>query len=337
MRVNGGSDLARLQALQRQAFETRNKLDVAGQEMSTNLKASRFEATGGNLTRLFALERSIDRNAVFSDTIALTELRLEIAQETLGRILTPAEDLAIDLADAAGKGDLDAALLHSRTARREFADTVGFLNTQVAGQSLFAGTATDSPALAPADAILADLDALAAGAATAADAIAAIDAYFAKTPPGAFYTNGYVGSVDDLTPVEVGEGQRIDYGMRADQDELVAVLRGQAMAAVVAGGAFAGSGADQLAMVAEAGDRMIAAKEGILDLRSHVGSLQEAVERAKAERVSERDTLELARTKIVATDPLEAASAYQTLQLQLESIYTITSRLANLRFSNFLR
>ena len=30
-----------------------------------------------------------------------------------------------------------------------FSDTVGILNTQVAGQSLFAGAATDSPALAP--------------------------------------------------------------------------------------------------------------------------------------------------------------------------------------------
>ena len=53
--------------------------------------------------------------------------------------------------------------------------------------------------------------------------------------------------------------------------------------------------------------------------------------------MSERDTLDLARTKIVATDPLEAASAYQTLQVQLESIYTVTSRLANLRFANFMR
>ena len=29
MRVNGGSDLARLQMLQKQAFATRNRLDVA--------------------------------------------------------------------------------------------------------------------------------------------------------------------------------------------------------------------------------------------------------------------------------------------------------------------
>ena len=86
----------------------------------------------------------------------------------------------------------------------------GSLNTQVAGQSLFAGVATDRPALAPADAILADLDALTAGAATAADAIAAIDAYFSKSPPGAFYTSGYPASGADLTAVQIGEGQKLD-------------------------------------------------------------------------------------------------------------------------------
>ena len=53
--------------------------------------------------------------------------------------------------------------------------------------------------------------------------------------------------------------------------------------------------------------------------------------------MSERETLDLARTKIVATDPLESASAYQMLQQQLESIYTVTSRLSNLRFLNFMR
>ena len=57
MRVNGGSELARMQMLQRQAIATRNRLDVAAKELTTNLKANRFEASGGNLTRLFALER----------------------------------------------------------------------------------------------------------------------------------------------------------------------------------------------------------------------------------------------------------------------------------------
>jgi flagellar hook-associated protein 3 FlgL len=91
-----------------------------------------------------------------------------------------------------------------------------------------------------------------------------------------------------------------------------------------------------MAMLGEAGNQLLAAKEGVLDLRASVGGLQEALEDAKARRTSERATLDLARTKLVSTDPLETASTYQQLELQLESIYTITSRLANLRFANFM-
>jgi len=336
MRVNGGSDLARMQALQKQALATRNRLDRAAGEMTTHLKSSRFEATGGNLTRLHALERSLDRNAVFTENIGLTELRLEVTQESLGQILAPLEDLSLDVLSAVGLGDYATAQMHATRARSDFTATVGLLNGQVAGQSLFAGVTTDGPALAGADAILADLDALAAGSADAAAAIAAIDAYFAK-PAGAFHASGYVGATDDLTPVEIGEGQRLDYGMRADRDELVEVMRAQATAAVVAGGAFAGNETERMALMAEAGARMLAAKEGILDLRAAVGSQQEQVETARAQRVSEHDTLDMARSKIMPTDPLEAASAYQALEVQLEAIFTVTSRLANLRFVNYLR
>ena len=181
MRVNGGSDFARLQALQKHAFATRNRLDVAAQEMTSNLKADRFEATGGNLTRLFALERSLDRNAVFSQTISLTELRLDVMQESLGQILTPAEDLAIDLADAVGRGRLrrvDAARDRGAARLRRHGRRSSTPRSPASRSS--PAPTTDGPALAQADAILADLDALAGGAATAADAIAAIDAYFAK-------------------------------------------------------------------------------------------------------------------------------------------------------------
>ncbi len=337
MRITGGSDLARLQALQKQAIETRNKLDVAGQELSTNLKASRYDATGGNLTRLFALERSLDRNEVFAQNLSLTELRLDVMQDSLGRVLASVQDLSLDLAQSVGQGDVATAMLHATTARDAFLANVGTLNTQVAGQSIFAGTKTASAALAPGAAILADLDALVAGSPTAAGASAAIDAYFSKAPPGAFYTSGYLGAGADLTPVEIGEGQSLDYGLRAEDDRLVAVLKSQAKAAVVAGGGFAGSQSEKMALLGIAGQEMLNAKEGILGLRSEVGGKQETVERAKAERTSEHETLELARTRIVATDPLESASAYQTLQDQLQAIYTVTAHLSTLHFLNYMR
>ena len=40
---------------------------------------------------------------------------------------------------------------------------------------------------------------------------------------------------------------------------------------------------------------------------------------------------------MLGADPLEAASNFQALQAQLEAIYTVTSRLSELRFASFLR
>lgn len=339
MNVTGGSDLSRMHMLHRQAITTRNGLDRAGTELTTGLKSDRFNATGGNLTRLFTLERSLERNTAFRDIISLTEIKLDVMQEGLGRILKPAEALAVDLPVAVSQGDMGAAKTHAGAARRAFADTVAVLNGAVSGQSLYAGTATDRAALAPAADMLADLDALAAAAATPEDAIAAVEGYFRRdpAPAGAFHTSGYLGSATDLSAVEIGEGQRLDAGIRADKDELVAVLRAQALAAVVAGGAFEGDVDAQRTLLGEAGRQMLDAKEGILALRAEVGARQFAVETAKAERVAERGTLDIARAGIVATDPLEAASNYQALQVQLEAIYTVTSRLSTLSFTNFMR
>ncbi len=336
MKITGASDLARMQALQGRAIHTRNALDRAALEFTTHQKASRFEATGGNLTRLFALERSLDRNTVFSETISLTELRLDVMQESLGRLLAPVGALGIDLAATTGIGDQAGSLLHAATARGEFVAAVGTLNTQVAGQSLFAGIATDGAALAPGEAILAEIEALTAGAATPADAIAAIEAYFAR-PAGGFYATGYIGSTTGLSAVEIGDGQRLDHGLRADADEIVGVLRSHAFAAVVAGGAFAGDWPAQREMLSHASGQMLSAKEGLLGLRGAVGSAQETVERARASRIAERDTLDLARSKLIGVDPLEAASRFQALEAQLASIYEVTARLGNMRFMNFMR
>jgi flagellar hook-associated protein 3 FlgL len=336
MNVTRSTELARMQMLQRQALEVRNALDRSAKELTTGLKEDRFEATGGNLSRLFALERSIARNDLFRETIHFTELRLDVTQEAIGRILAPAEALSIDLATAVGTGDLATGQLHAEAAKQAFIGAVATLNTQVSGQSLFAGAATDRPALAGAAAILADIDALVAGAPDAATALADIDAYFAK-PGGDFHLNRFLGSPIGLAAAEIGEGVRLDYAVRADDDALVATLKGLAVAATVANGGFAAAPAEQLAMLGAAGAQLLDAKERVLDLRATVGLAQNRLETAQAERVSERDVLDLSRARIVAADPLDATAAFQAMQIQLENIFMVTARVANLRFANYMR
>lgn len=335
MKISGTSDLGRLVGLQRQAADTKARLNRAAEEMTTGLNSSRYDATSGNITRVFAIERALDRNAVFAGNVALTEVRLDTTQNALGLILDPLQNLSTQLPASVALNDVGGSLVHANSARVAFRATVSALNTTAGGLSLFAGTATDGPALASADDMLATLDGLAQSAATPAAAIAAINDYF-TAPAGGFFASGYIGSPDDLSPVDVGESRRLDYAIRADQSELVEVMRSEALAAVVAGGAFAGDNPSRMTMLAASGAAMMTAKEGMLALRSAVGVSQETLEKATASLTAEKDTLDLARNAIMVVDPTTSTSLYQALETQLETIYTVTSRLGELSYAKYM-
>ena len=118
------------------------------------------------------------------------------------------------------------------------------------------------------------------------------------------------------------------------------MLRSQALAAVVAGGAFAGNqDASRWRSSAPRGSGLLAAKEGHpRPAVEQSAVMQETVEtRQGAQRMSERETLDLARTKIVATDPLEAASTYQTLETSSRRSTPSPRGSRTLRFLDFMR
>lgn len=258
-------------------------------------------------------------------------------QGALGRVQEPLAELSVDMVSASGAGDYIGAMTLADGARLDFINSVSALNGQYNGQTLFAGAELDGAALASGATILAELDALVAADATAADVISTVEAYFAKTPmAGAFYTNGYLGSTDDMGAVDVGEDNRIGFGARADDDEIVAMLQGLALSAVIAGGALTGNREEQMDVIAESGAQLLQANEGLIDYMSSIGVYQEHVETAKAYNVAETDALELARVDLISADATETATVFQALEAQLETVYTVTARLSNLSFLNHI-
>lgn len=338
MKINGATELARMQAFQRRANAVEKQLETAGKELTTGLQSDLQKATGGNLGKLHAIERSLSRNAAYEQNIASVDLRLTAAVDALSRIQKPFGELAIDMVSKTGIHDHGSSMTLADTARAEFVNTVSSLNATANGQTLFSGAAIDSAALENGEVILAELDTLVAGETTAAGVIAAIEGYFAKAPaPGDFYTNGYLGADQDAGAVEVSENGRLRYSARADDDEIVGVLKALALSAVIGGGALAGDNEEQLEALAESGAQMIEAREGLLDYTNALGLQQEFVESSKARNQAEVETLEMARVNMISADPTDAATAFQALELQLQTVYTVTSRLSELNFLNYLR
>lgn len=335
MRVSGGTELSRLAMLQRQTAETRANLDKASTEATTGVKTSRYEASGGNLSRLISVERALARNSNYLDIIAQTTTKTDLVQQTFDKAVTTAGDLALGMQQAAELGNQKTAMMQAKLARDAFVGTVNDLNAEVNGQTLFSGTGADKAALANPDDMLAAISATVAGAATSADVVAAVDAYFAK-PGGEFYTSGYLGTTTDVVPADVGDGKRIDYAVRADNDRIVTLLKSYALGAVMADGALSGSQTEQMTLLNEAGSRLLSAKEEILDLQANVGITQERLQDAKAERNAQGEILKTAQADMLRADQEAQATNFSELQTQLKAIYTVTAKLTTLSFLDYM-
>ena len=93
MKVNHGSEMARMQAFQRRAAGIETSLQTAGKELTTGLRSDLQDATGGNLGKLHAIERTLAKNEAYARNITVVEQRLDAAQSVLAApvvLLSPA-------------------------------------------------------------------------------------------------------------------------------------------------------------------------------------------------------------------------------------------------------
>lgn len=325
------------QSFQLRRDNARLKTDLARltSELSSGRVADLRGAVKGDLRPLAAIERSITVLEGYRTAAAEAALFTEAAQSALGTIDDSAGSLSANLflARTAALPAQIAAV--GSEAAAAFESTVARLNLQVAGRSVFAGTATDGPALAPAGDMLDSLATAAAGATTAADVEAALDAWFA--PGGAFDTVGYIGSPDALRPFRLSDGDTADFDLTAAAPEIRETLKGMAMGALLDRGILAGSHAERGVLAERAAETLVAARDGIVALRADVGDAEAEIERSRVRTEAETAAAELARARIVGADPFAAAADLEALQTQLETLYAVTARLSRLSLTDYLR
>jgi flagellar hook-associated protein 3 FlgL len=304
-------------------------------ELSTGRTTDLRAATRGDLRPLASFERSVSLLASFRTSNAEAGLFAEAAQAALADLQSGAETLsaaAILARTSAVPSQIDAL---GRGAVQQFEAAVSRLNLQAAGRSLFAGLATDGPALRPAAEILDALETAVAGATTAGDVQTALDAWFA--PAGGFDTFAFTGSPDPLRPFQVSPAESVDLPVTALAPEIRDTLRGLAMSALLDRGVLAGDVQERAALAGASGEALIAARDGLVNLRAVVGDAEASIERARVRNEAELAAAERARAALVEADPFRAAAELQAVQGQLETLYAITARLSGLSLTNFLR
>lgn len=315
----------------------RVKADLArlGQELSSGKHSDIAANLGGDTRQLSGLVHSLSVLNSYQTSAKETGVLLDNMQLSLQRV----DDVRAQLSDSLLKLDEHSQPTQiaraGRMAETAFVDIVNTLNRKLNGVSIFGGSEVELNPLADPDVMLDALRVEISGLTSVADISQTIDNWFMNSS-GGFMTSGYLGSQGGSPNRPLGNDQSVSIDVRSDDLGVRAILKSAALAAVLpsAGGGFTKE--DQGALVQAAGIQLLSAAEYGADLQARVGFLQERVEIGQARLSAEAASLEILQNDITRPDPFETATKLQAVQTQLETHFTVTSRLSRLSMLEFI-
>jgi flagellar hook-associated protein 3 FlgL len=352
--------------LSRRQTDLKAQLDRTRAELTTGKAVSRYEATGGDPIRLMALDNAIRAADARTPLIGLAGSRAAATQTALETVQQAApKDFATRFLGFVELNDGASAQRFAKDARAALEQVIAALNTSVAGRAVFGGDEGGGPPMDDVDTLLADVASALEGTLLAGVPDPLVDPapspeaqlahYFGTAPiagqpaTATFDARMYKGGAGEAPPVELAEGDMLSYGVKANDPALKAMMRDLAVTALVgettdpAGLGLAPTAtadevqAKRMALWKDAATGMLAADDAITDLRADLGLAETRIEDAQTWTRAQRDSLDLARAGIEEVDAYEAATRLSQLETQLQALYEVTARTAQLSILSFLR
>lgn len=327
-------DMAQSFMLRRQNVALKSDLQRLSLELTTGRVADIAARVSGDLVPISAIDASLARLNGYRAVTAEAGLFAGSMQTALGVVDEVATDLSRTLLAATSSATqalIDAA---GTEARSRLETVMSALNTRVGDRSLFAGTATNGPAIVPAETMMLALDTAIIGATTAQDIEVAVSAWF--NAPTGFAATAYTGN-GALARVNIAQGEEAALDITATDPAIRATLKGLALAALLGRGALAGQPTERQILANRAGLSLLESQSDRTYLAARLGTAQAQIDAAASRNAAESTSLQIARADITAADPFETASKLQETQQQLEKIYAITARITRLSLMDYLR
>lgn len=330
-------DMARHFQLRSQNADLRARLGTLTQELTTGVKSDLAGAVSGDFKVLASLDHRLRLLDSYRTATSEAEVFAQSVQTVLGAVQSLSGDLAPPLLNAGTTGGAQAVATAAADSGQKLQAVVAALNTQIADRFLLSGTATDRRPLTGATAILTGLAAATAGQVTATGVIAAVQGWFAAPSGGGGFRDLVYGGSLQPNVFEIGPGDSAALDVTALDPAVLDILEGLALASLVDGGALAGDDAGRALLTRTAGETLVAAGSDMAALRARIGSVEAHVAESAERNAGEAAALGIARTGITAADPYETATRLEAVQTQIETLYSITARLARLSLADFLR
>jgi flagellar hook-associated protein 3 FlgL len=330
-------DMARSFQLRRHNVELQKRLSTLTEELTTGVKSDVAGAVSGDFKALSGIEHSLHLSESYKTAASEAGLFAATLQDVLGTVQDLAADIAPTLLNAGTTGGAQLVNTTTTDARQKFHSAVSALNTQIADRFLLSGAATDQKPLRGSQDILDALMATTTGQTTASGVINTVQAWFDAPPGGGGFADVIYGGAGTQSAFEIGPNDSAALDVTALDPAVVDVLKGMALAALVAEGVLPGDATGRALLSRTAGEALYASNSDLASLRARVGTVEAHIADTVTRNAAQSTALDIARTQILAADPYETATGLEAVQTQIETLYTITSRLSRLSLADFLR
>lgn len=329
-------DLGHYLSQARHQSELKARVEKAAFEATHGAARNKVEHLGGVSMPLAMLARKQALVETTLTNISGLSGRATAMQAAMGKMHESAEALASRLSIVEQVADPGALSTLSASGEDAFHDVVAALNTELAGQYLFSGAATDSPTTVPSESLLADLRAEVAGQTTAAGVAAAVDAWF-DTPGAGYLANGYQGSVSQYFSASIGGSETATFAIRGDDPVLRDLLKATAYAALAADDGVALSAAEQKRLLATARQDLFSTMPELAAERGLHGLMEARLGDAEHSLREEEARLSLLHQDMTHIDQFEAVAAFESAQQQLDILYRVIARRGSVSLAGYLR
>ncbi|MDA9207800.1 flagellin [Octadecabacter sp.] len=314
----------------------KTELSTLVEELTTGEYSDLTAHLGSSQTALNGLDRQLALLEKYEQVNTQTSHMLSTMQsvlENVDTLRTGANETLLTIGGASSPSQMSNA---SDVALASFEATVSALNTRYGDRSLFGGTNIEDTPLADAEIMLTDLKASLAGLSTAVDISAAIDAWF-DDAGGGFDTVGYQGDTTGFIEKPLDTNQNITVTARADDEALRETFKSFAKGIVATESSLNLSIEESRDLQQESAIGLLNSAEMIASFQSSLGFVESRVEEAIARNTAEQTSFGIARNELVSADPFETVTRLESVQLQLETQYTLTARLSSLSLTEYLR
>jgi flagellar hook-associated protein 3 FlgL len=327
-------DLAQTLLLRQSITATRSAIDAATADLSTGQTSDPGRHLGGHTARLSAIQSTLNRIDAQEAGLATARIRAEAMQTALGQIDSVTARVADTLLSASQSVLMPGLLAVGRQSLAALESTVASLNQRSMGQSIFAGTATDGPALAPAGDILAAASAATATAQSPADIARMLDDWLSD--PAGFASVAGLGNADGVS-VPIGDGKRIALDVTALDPGLRQTFKGLILGALLTEGRFATTPAGQGELARLSAESLLSAVPPRGEVSARLGLSQSRIEDAATRLSAENSALQRARNDLLSVDMYETSSRLTESETRLKALYALTARLSSLSLTGYMR